>query len=104
MWNSHGRATEQFYTFWLDPFCPDVFYWEPQCWEALTSSAGHCWVVVQCKKQVLNSQQQTGQKKKTKNDCILRQKNVEAWDTWAEIFFFSLLSKQNIQKKTWVIV
>ncbi len=30
---------------------PDVFSWEPQQ-EAL-GSAGHCWVLVQCRKQVL---------------------------------------------------
>lgn len=81
MWNSHGRPTEQFHMFWLVPLCPGVFSWEPQCWEALTP-AGHCWVLVQCRKQVLNSQQQS-----MGEHCLQAEAQVwEAWDFGSKSF------------------
>ncbi len=85
----HGRPTEQFHMFWLVPVCPDVFSWEPQCWKALTS-AGHCWVLVQCRKQVLNSQQQTSPRKKR---LQAEAQECGKLETWAQKVFFPLLNK-----------
>lgn len=59
-----------------------VFSWDPQCRVTLTS-AGHCWVLVQRRKQVLNSQQY-GENIQRKKKIGQAEKNVARLRVWLE--------------------